>query len=130
MGVAQKTTFTTLETLKKFFGVSGDLMEYNERGKPLKRLFPDQPQISRPNTGGSEFMSQRFYLILILSQSFIRNVISEVNERRGMLHSKIFLKFLSILWINITKELYFSQKQLPRKTKPRLVIIGCAGYIF
>ena len=38
MGVAQKTTFSNLESLKKFFGVSGDLMEYNERGKPVKRL--------------------------------------------------------------------------------------------
>ena len=38
MGVAQKTTFSNLESLKKIFGVSGDLMEYNERGKPLKRL--------------------------------------------------------------------------------------------
>ena len=38
MGVAQKTTFSTLESLKKFFGVSGDVMEYNEHGKPLKRL--------------------------------------------------------------------------------------------
>ena len=38
MGVAQKTTFSNPESLKKFFGVSGDLMEYNERGKPLKRL--------------------------------------------------------------------------------------------
>ena len=38
MGVAQKTTFSTLESLKKIFGVSGDLMEWNERGKPLKRL--------------------------------------------------------------------------------------------
>ena len=27
-------------------------------------------------------------------------------------------------------ELYFSQKQLPRKMKSRLVIIMCAGYIF
>ena len=26
--------------------------------------------------------------------------------------------------------LYFSQKQLPRKMKARLVIIQCAGYIF
>ena len=26
--------------------------------------------------------------------------------------------------------LYFSQKQLPRKRKPRLVIIDCAGYVF
>ena len=38
MGVAQKTTFSTPESLKKIFGVSGDLMEYNERAKPLKRL--------------------------------------------------------------------------------------------
>ena len=38
MGVAQKTTFSNPESLKKIFGVSGDLMEYNERGKPLKRL--------------------------------------------------------------------------------------------
>ena len=38
MGVAQKTSFSTPENLKKIFGVSGDLMEYNERGKPLKRL--------------------------------------------------------------------------------------------
>ena len=38
MGVAQKTTFSTPENLKKIFGASGDLMEYNERGKPLKRL--------------------------------------------------------------------------------------------
>ena len=38
MGVVQKPTFTTPESLKKNFGVSLDLMEYNERGKPLKRL--------------------------------------------------------------------------------------------
>ena len=38
MGVAQKTTFSNPESLKKIFGVSGDLMEYNERGKSLKRL--------------------------------------------------------------------------------------------
>ena len=38
MGVTQKTPFSTLESLKKFFGVSADLVEYNERGKPLKRL--------------------------------------------------------------------------------------------
>ena len=40
MGVAQKTTFSNPESLKKFFGVSGDLMEYNERGKPLKGSVP------------------------------------------------------------------------------------------
>ena len=28
------------------------------------------------------------------------------------------------------RELYFSQKQLPRKMMSRLVIIECAGYIF
>ena len=38
MGVAQNTTFSTPKSLKKLFGVSGDLMEYNERGKPQKRL--------------------------------------------------------------------------------------------
>ena len=36
--MAQKTTFSNPESFKKIFGVSGDLMEYNERGKPLKRL--------------------------------------------------------------------------------------------
>ena len=38
MGVAQKTTFSTPESLKKFFGVSAELIMYTERGKPLKRL--------------------------------------------------------------------------------------------
>ena len=38
MGVAQKTPFSTPQSLKKYFGVSGGLMEYNERGKPFKRL--------------------------------------------------------------------------------------------
>ena len=38
VGVDQKTAFSTPESLKKIFGVSADLMEYNERGKPLKRL--------------------------------------------------------------------------------------------
>ena len=48
MGVAQKTTFSNPESLKKFFGVSGDLMEYNERGKPLKRL----SSLTNPKSAG------------------------------------------------------------------------------
>ena len=48
MGVALKTTFSTPESLKKIFGVSGDLMEYNERGKPLKRL----SSLTNPKSAG------------------------------------------------------------------------------
>ena len=48
MGVAQKTTFSNPENLKKIFGVSGDLMEYNERGKPLKRL----SSLTNPKSAG------------------------------------------------------------------------------
>ena len=48
MGVAQKTTFSTPENLKKFFGVSGDVMEYNERGKPLKGL----SSLTNPKSAG------------------------------------------------------------------------------
>ena len=48
MGVAKKTTFSTPETLKKFFGVSGDVMEYNESGKPLKTL----SSLTNPKSAG------------------------------------------------------------------------------
>ena len=48
MGVAQKTTFFTQESLKKNFGASGDLMEYNERGRPLKRL----SSLTNPKSAG------------------------------------------------------------------------------
>ena len=48
MGVAQKTTFSNPNSLKIFFGVSGDLMEYNERGKPLKRL----SSLTNPKSAG------------------------------------------------------------------------------
>ena len=48
MGVAQKTTFSNPESLKKIFGVSGDRMEYNERGKPLKRL----SSLTNPKSAG------------------------------------------------------------------------------
>ena len=48
MGVAQKTTFSNWESLKTFFGVSGDLMEYKERGKPLKRL----SSLTNPKSAG------------------------------------------------------------------------------
>ena len=51
MGVAQKTTFSNPESLKKIFGVSGDLMEYNERGKPLKRL----SSLTNPKSAGLIF---------------------------------------------------------------------------
>ena len=48
MGVAQKTTFSNPESLEKFFGVSGDLMEYNERGKLLKKL----SSLTNPKSAG------------------------------------------------------------------------------
>ena len=48
MGVAQKTTFSKPESLKKILGVSGDLMEYNERGKPLKML----SSLTNPKSAG------------------------------------------------------------------------------
>ena len=48
MGVAQKTTFSNPESLKKILGVSGDLMEYNERGKPLKML----SSLTNPKSAG------------------------------------------------------------------------------
>ena len=48
MGVAQKTTFSNPEILKKIFGVSGDVMEYNERGKSLKR----NSSLTNPKSAG------------------------------------------------------------------------------
>ena len=48
MGVAQKTTFSNPESLKKIFGVFGDLVEYNECGKPLKRL----SSLTNPKSAG------------------------------------------------------------------------------
>ena len=47
MGVAQKITFSA-PGVWKFFGVSGDLMEYNERGKPVKRL----SSLTNPKSAG------------------------------------------------------------------------------
>ena len=43
--------------------------------------------------------------------------------------SRIANKVINIVLVNLII-LYFSQKQLPRKLKTRLVIIECAGYIF
>ena len=57
MGVAQKTTSSTPESLKKIFGVSGDLMEYNERGKPLKRL----SSLTNPKSAALEEFTVRLY---------------------------------------------------------------------
>ena len=62
MGVAQKTTFSTPESLKKIFGVSGDLMEYNERGKPLKRL----SSLTNPKSAGQNCARPSKILILII----------------------------------------------------------------
>ena len=48
MSVAMKTTLSTPESLKKIFFASGNLMEYNERGKPLKRL----SSLTNPKSAG------------------------------------------------------------------------------
>ena len=57
MGVAQKTTFSTPESLKKFFGVSGDVKEYNERGIPLKRL----SSLTNPKSAGLNTLDLRLF---------------------------------------------------------------------
>ena len=79
------------------------------------------------------YNSSTGWLLYILCQITTKSMAIYLYNPKSLRPSRQINRWLLVnLWHGYRSILYiyFSQKQLPRKTKPRLVVINCAGYVF